>query len=572
MSIKLVENEIRRFLASREPEVICISGHWGVGKTFAWNRYLQEAKKQEVIALSRYAYVSLFGINSLEELKYAIFENTVQSSQIGIKPSLETLRSNTKAVTEGIGRRAIPLLSQIPFLRNYVGWAVPAIFLSISKMIVCLDDLERAGKGLEIRDVLGLASNLKEQKSCKVCLILNDEALEESKQQFHTYFEKVIDTSLKFEPSAQECVDIAVSSDTEVLRMLGENCVTLGISNIRLIVKLEQCIRRVLPLLRPFDKEVTRQAIQSIVLLGWSVYEPGRAPSLDYLRARSNPGLLDAKKTPVPPQQMAWNSLMSVYHFTGMDDFDVALLDGVQKGFFDPELVEKCGAELDRRARAMASNDSFVSAWNLFHDSFADNQEQVLDKIYAAFRNSVHAISPLNMNSTVALFKELERVSQAKEMIRYYVDSRDEDAQVFDLSTYSFQGEITDPDVIAAFNSKFASLVVKPDIQGVLLSMAKMNGWNPKDIRLLSAASVEDLYAIFKQAEGDELRKIINSCLQFNNILNATAEMKRISDVAAEALQLIGMESAINARRVRAYGITVDLPPSASKAQAETGQ
>lgn len=110
MSIKLVESEIRRFLSTDDPEVVCISGQWGVGKTFAWNRYLKEAQREHKITLPRYSYVSLFGINSLDELKYSIFENTVQSSNVGIRPSLETLQSNTKAVAERIGRKVLPFL------------------------------------------------------------------------------------------------------------------------------------------------------------------------------------------------------------------------------------------------------------------------------------------------------------------------------------------------------------------------------------------------------------------------------------------------------------------------------
>jgi KAP-like P-loop domain-containing protein len=91
VSIELVENEIRRFLSTPEPETICVSGHWGVGKTFAWNLYLKEAQTKNKIALKRYSYVSLFGINSLDELKYAVFENSLKTSEIGITPSLETL-------------------------------------------------------------------------------------------------------------------------------------------------------------------------------------------------------------------------------------------------------------------------------------------------------------------------------------------------------------------------------------------------------------------------------------------------------------------------------------------------
>jgi DNA-binding LacI/PurR family transcriptional regulator len=77
LSIQLIANEIRRFLSTKDPEVICIRGRWGVGKTFAWNRYLQAARADGMVALKRYSYVSLFGLTSLDDLKFAIFENAV---------------------------------------------------------------------------------------------------------------------------------------------------------------------------------------------------------------------------------------------------------------------------------------------------------------------------------------------------------------------------------------------------------------------------------------------------------------------------------------------------------------
>lgn len=42
MSIKLIKQQINRFLSSQTPEVISIKGAWGVGKTYAWNTYLVE--------------------------------------------------------------------------------------------------------------------------------------------------------------------------------------------------------------------------------------------------------------------------------------------------------------------------------------------------------------------------------------------------------------------------------------------------------------------------------------------------------------------------------------------------
>jgi len=284
VSLDLIENEIRRFLSTEEPEAISISGHWGVGKTFAWKRYLEDSKGK--IALKRYSYVSLFGVNSLDELKYSIFENSVKSSEIGVEPSLETIGANTTAAAERLGKKSLWFVQQIPWIKNHVGGLGPVWFLSVKKTIVCIDDIERRGEHLSVRDVLGLVSNLKENKGCKVVLILNDEALDQDKKDFQMYLEKVVDTSFKFVPSAQECARIALATDTETNKLLAENCVTLGISNIRLIKKIERAARRMETLLKGFDEEVLKRALRSLVLLGWSVYEPIRAPSLDYLKSR----------------------------------------------------------------------------------------------------------------------------------------------------------------------------------------------------------------------------------------------------------------------------------------------
>src|SRR3712207_2036559 len=77
VSTDLVNSEVVKFLKSQAPEVLCIRGKWGVGKTYTWTTRLEEVQTSGKIALQRYSYVSLFGINSLDELKFSIFENVV---------------------------------------------------------------------------------------------------------------------------------------------------------------------------------------------------------------------------------------------------------------------------------------------------------------------------------------------------------------------------------------------------------------------------------------------------------------------------------------------------------------
>src|SRR5262249_19762119 len=83
LSIEIVEREIGRFLASPEPEVLCLKGKWGIGKTFAWQRFVQNAKSHGGIALDQYAFVSLFGVNSAEQLCLSIVESAVPRDRIG---------------------------------------------------------------------------------------------------------------------------------------------------------------------------------------------------------------------------------------------------------------------------------------------------------------------------------------------------------------------------------------------------------------------------------------------------------------------------------------------------------
>lgn len=167
-----VTREIVRFLESSKPEVLALRGAWGVGKTYLWNKLLEQTKA--TIGLKKYAYVSLFGLQNLNELKYSIYENTIDTKDVGIEPSLKTLQTNTDFVVKSFGTQLISVISRF----KGASATLEAIsFLAVRDRIVCIDDLERRGSNLRIIDVLGLVSYLTERRGCKVVMILNDEAL-----------------------------------------------------------------------------------------------------------------------------------------------------------------------------------------------------------------------------------------------------------------------------------------------------------------------------------------------------------------------------------------------------------
>src|SRR5262249_8235100 len=142
------------------------------------------------------------------------------------------------------------------------------------------------------------------------------------------------------------------------------------------------------------------------------------------------------KEEELPPNEAAWNALLDAYGYTWTDEFDLVLIDGVKAGFFNPERVEKHAKELHAKILATKADGSFEDAWRTYHDSFADDQDKVLDTIYESFMRNTLYISPLNLNGTVGLFKELGRREQASKMIWHYVKMRGDDRKIFDLDEY----------------------------------------------------------------------------------------------------------------------------------------
>lgn len=400
MSIELVKSRILSFLCSSEPEVLAISGRWGTGKTFAWNRFLRDAHKGNAIALQRYAYVSLFGLSSIEELKYSIFENTVLEAHITESPSVDTLREVLDSA-EGFGRKFGALLKNIPLIGKHFTTVSPAMFLVVRKQIVCIDDIERRGRDLDIRDVLGLVSFLKEQRACKIAIILNDEMLRsEGSQDYVSYLEKVVDTSLKYLPNPRDSVSIALESTDDTGSLIMENCISLGINNIRLIKKIYRMASELKELVPPATPdEYFIRAVRSLTLLSWAVYEPDLAPSFEYLERRRSyyHGSGDAQAN-VPVDDVRWNTVLDAYGFTYMDDFDEAILKGVRNGFFDEASID--GYLMDQLSIqiSMYRHEAIDQAWWRFHESFDDDEEKVVEGIISATRNFVGAVSTSQLN------------------------------------------------------------------------------------------------------------------------------------------------------------------------------
>jgi hypothetical protein len=407
---------------------------------------------------------------------------------------------------------------------------------------------------------MGLVSSLKEERRCKVAIILNDLVFDgNDKEDFADYFEKVVDTHLRFEPSSADSVQICLKQDDAIESALSERCIALGVSNIRVIRKIERFAKNAAKILEGIDQEVLNQAIHSITLLAWSHFDKVNAPCAEYLKQRNTvPTPKQNDDEPLDPKTTAWNALLDSYKFGAMDEFDCELLKSIETGYFDSARVLESARQLQEQMRLRRQDGDFQTAWDAYHNSLENNEEEVAAAISTSFKKTFRTISPANLDGTVRLFRDLGRDQEAEDLLKFYIDIRNEPGAFWDLDEYLFGENVQDRAVREAFRKKFVRTGPGYNLGDVLERIGSNSAWSPEETGAIASMPVEDYYNLFKSLRGRALRRAINAALMSNRTANASDSMKEITIRATQALSSIAAESRINARRLAQFDIKPD--------------
>lgn len=259
-NVENLEKRLVDLIREESSFAIALTGEWGVGKTYFWKYFKQRNLNQ--FRLQKYAYVSLFGIDSLDSLKYEIavkthainqLEDRMQGAKSLFNKALDTIDLSSiqgKGLSLNIGKSLI----------------TSALSSLVSSTVICIDDIERISDSLSLKDVMGLINDLKLEKKCQVVVILHDA---KANDQFQEYKEKVFDELLVLDDSLSIINDIVDSKLFTVYKQFYE---IIGIKNLRFYQRVDKSFKL-------FDKaypslsHLSKEQILRFILIIRMIYE-----------------------------------------------------------------------------------------------------------------------------------------------------------------------------------------------------------------------------------------------------------------------------------------------------------
>ncbi|UST81442.1 P-loop NTPase fold protein [Pseudomonas siliginis] len=563
-----------------DSNVVVIKGEWGVGKTHFWDSYFKDRKEAKLFTQIAYSYVSLFGKNSIEQIQSEIFSCAVKlasDEEIDEYADAVALQNNSvssylmdlagsqsskvkEAVKKGAGwaRKNLGMAKDLPYLNKISSLIDKFGNAFISKYIVCFDDIERKGKGLKIKDLMGLVDELAKRKNCKVVLIFNEKSFDEADdlKQFESYREKVVDVELLYRPTWQNNLDHVFSERDFGWEAAREVVRAFDIVNVRVIKKIKQLYAHHSDFFNAASSTVVHEFNVHAAVLAWAYFSVGTHPSCHEIKARMAGG--------------SWASLLQSKSEGDTQEFrdfvatasDLRLVDSIfigpiikylEQGYPDKSKLLECIKKLEADHHVRRLSSEWNSTWDLYKNSFGDD----LNVITGALKTFLEQGSPKNrFGDFLTALDFLEDVGQdVDDVVERFIAEHAEDIK---SGWYGSSFDIRNERLKEAFQTVAIEVRVK-DIDEVTYRMASKRFWDDEDYSFLKKRTVEDFYSWMKTNPEDLYRKIQNGLFLFKNYNGTGAQKQEYDDFLGtvyEALRKVAGESALNAKRVKdLYGV-----------------
>lgn len=507
-----------------------------------------------------YAYISLFGVNSVAELKGEIVAQMRPVTEVA--PAAE--ESSSGLIARQLTRLGGVLkknAKDLPLISKSLGSGISdaLVFWATGRnALVCFDDLERRGPNLSMNDIFGLGTYLREERGCDVLFILHDGELGESREQYSRLAEKAVDIRIQFYPTAEESFALAFELDFPFRDVLQEDCTSLSIENIRVLQRIRRVLSVIVPFLQGVTEEVARETAKVAVLLVWSYHaSEGNPPPFERVRHPGEPVALDMLAMggmasdghdAVDPGLHRVLDLWRTYGPWTVGAVTQAVADFVERGWLDTDALRLALSEADAE---FAASKARHQAFALYGGGLQSNGQDVLSAMKALVTGHAKHLVFATAGKAIRIIRVLGTEEEAEEAKQTYVRSarapepgaRTHDAVI--LMGHSTSG---DNALDAALLEQFVQRPNPPTLDEAFEDVARSNQTSGNGFQMLRQASSSELRSLFERTSSTVLHRGVKLCLCHDV---AGRDGEPLSKKTKRVLQEIADTDPVNVLRMR---------------------
>ncbi|MCK0768098.1 hypothetical protein [Chromohalobacter canadensis] len=563
------KNIVAEFLHDEDQKVLIIHGNWGAGKTCFWKDVVQNDPYFQESWWRKYSYSSMFGLTSLGEVKKAISRD----KKVLFKPG--AFLKYLKRPENSVFHKAVGVVKflwymvvfcfswLLKYFESYPPFSIASFFVndlnfrSIKGSLVCVDDLERRGEGLDVKTVFGLVDYLKSSMGCKAVIISNV-SNDSDESAFRSSFEKLADVEIEFSLNVDEYLDEIVcrNLDEDEKGAFRECFENLGVNNIRVVERIflhYQKFSRVIGQDHPAF--LRNSLIISLTVHCWIKYASD-SPPLDFIDNKYQAIRLPDDNGNLTPKEKNWEQLISEVGFSTVHPpLEQCVRLSVLQGFVDFVCLDEAVVKLDDLH--FENSPALRKAYQLYHQDFYARTDDVLDLLWEGVTKNPKDISLLNFNNAIILIKRIDEERDVGDVVGNFFRENPRFAKSHvmldqDISAMHFIDH-WDQDVYAGFVKSTQEYVDGLQVQEVMLGIFK----NEYEIdsntsKVIASGEVTEIVDLIKGIESSSVRGVVEKFVVFSERFGRLPCENGLeaSEKIISALRCILNESKVNKVRV----------------------
>ncbi|MBS9760903.1 P-loop NTPase fold protein [Pseudomonas mosselii] len=551
-------------------DVVVLKGNWGVGKTRYWNDYINNKRQSEHERLEKYSYVSLYGLNSIDQVRSKIYHGaecwsgeqnlsttlSKDEEQSRLSKFLDYLEGKWQA--KGERHETVPGLNRLSAALNAFSHS------RIDNYLICFDDLERKGEKLELRELMGLIDELSQQRACKILVIFNEGALaEKDVRQYEENKEKVIDTEFLYEPDIGHNLGVVFKPGDFCFEEVRFVCEAFELSNIRILKKIKRMLDVHQDAFIGCKAQVVTDFGRHASLLTWAYFSMEGTQDIKDLKRRILSVPLSAIKLDQPDEKVSANcrELYRALSSSGMRDtkFRTPIVRYLERGAPELQGIRSIREGAESVVSSQADRDAWDRVWQLYENSFSDDEDEIISLLQGLMQSGY-----LTNDNLGEFLKAIRLLVVLGVNIDGWVEKFIEQNQsVFERGGYDGWRDIGNERLVTAIATmRRESKVSRLSLDDILENIVRHGVWREEELKDLQYYTADEMYDWLKVNDRNKARRIRRGLSVFGRYKQSHPEKHEGVDhvllITKQAFTRLAAESPLNKLRVdEFYSFTV---------------